>query len=68
MQKLEYTQWVFTYSKSTIKTLEQGNVIYSKLTKKKRHWNDLIDIKKLRNIDVTLVSLLLNLKRFQTFP
>ena len=35
MQKLEYTQWVFTYSKSTIKTLEQGNVIYSKLTKKK---------------------------------
>ena len=24
MQKSEYTQWVFTCSKSTMKTLEQG--------------------------------------------
>ena len=40
-------------------------VICSKL--KKRHQNDLIDLKTLTNIDATLVSLLLTLKRFCTF-
>ena len=39
-------------------------VISSKL---KEHRNDLIDLKALRNINVTLVSLLLTLKRFQNF-
>ena len=29
---------------------------------KKRNWNDLIDLKTLRNIDIALVSLLLTLK------
>ena len=33
----------------------------------KRHRNDLIDIKILRNIDVALVSLMLTLKRVQNF-
>ena len=41
-------------------------VICSKLTKK-RHWNNLIDLKTLRKIGITLVSLLLTLKRFHTF-
>ena len=40
-------------------------VICSKF--KKRHPNDLIDLKTLRNIVVTLVSLLLTSKRFHTF-
>ena len=41
-------------------------VICSKLTKKDP-WNSLIDMKTLRNIDATLVSLLLTFKRFHTF-
>ena len=41
-------------------------VIYSKLTKKK-HRNDLIDMKTLRNIDVALVPVLLTFKRFHSF-
>ena len=40
-------------------------VICSKL--KKRHQNDVIDLKTLANIDAALVSLLLTLKRFCTF-
>ena len=34
---------------------------------RKRHWNNLIDMKTLRNIDVALLSLLLTLKRFHSF-
>ena len=65
MPKSEYTQWVFNCSKSTMKTLEQG--VQSVQSKQKRHQNDLIDMKTLRNIDVALVSLLLSLKRFYIF-
>ena len=41
-------------------------VICSKLTKK-RHQNDFIDMKTLKNIEIALVSLLLTLKRFHNF-
>ena len=40
-------------------------VICSKF--KKRHWNNLIDSRTLRNIDVALVSLLRTLKKFHIF-
>ena len=52
MLKSEYTQWVFSCSKSTMKTIEQG---VSEV--KKRHLNNLIDLKKLTNNNVALVSL-----------
>ena len=52
MLKSEYTQWVFSCSKLTMKTIEQG---VSKI--KKRYRNDLIDLKKLTNNNVALVSL-----------
>ena len=63
--KEQYIQWVFTCSKSTMKTLEQDCDLFK--VNKKRHQNDLFDMKTLRNIDITLVSLFLTLKRFHIF-
>ena len=47
------------------KSLKQG--VYTALSYQKRHQDDLIDIRTLRNIDITLMSLLLTLKRFHSF-
>ena len=58
MQKSAYI-----YSEG-IYLLKVNNENYSK---KKTHRNDLIDMKTLRNIDIALLSLLLTLKRFNTF-
>ena len=44
MQKSEYTQWVFSCSKSTMKTLEQVVYLF-KVNKKKQHQNNLTDMK-----------------------
>ena len=55
--KIQY----FYYSKNTNKI--NGN----KHTQKKRLQGNLIEIKTFRNIDNTLLSLLLTLKRFHTF-
>ena len=53
MQKSEYSLW---------------NKVCNLSKVKKKHWNDLIDFKKdIRNIDLTLVSLLLTLKKLHTF-
>ena len=51
--------------KANNKSLKQG--VYTVLSYQKRHQDDLIDIGTLRNIDITLMSLLLTLKRFHTF-
>ena len=58
-QKSEYTERVFTCSKPRIKA-ESKVCKLPKLTKK-GHQSDLTDIGTLRNIDITLISLLLTL-------
>ena len=64
MQKSIYAADIYVF-KVNNKSLKQG--VYTTLSYQKRHQDDLIDIGTLRNIDITLMSLLLTLKRFHTF-